>query len=515
MLQAGIERAPLPPLRAEPAPGAPGSATVPDQDGAGATDRTSEAARAVTAEKRQGGGGDGPPRDPYLDNAKYLTIVLVAVGHAWAPLAEGSRSTSALYYLLYTFHMPAFIVISGYLSRNFECRPRQIKRLLTGLVVPYLVFQTVFTFFMRWAADDPEREFSYQEPGFALWFLAALCLWRLTTPVWRLLRWPLPVAVAVAVAASVTPTMSDDLGLMRVAQFLPFFVLGLRLRPEHFEMVRHRAVRILAVPVAAGALVVSYASVPYISAAPFLHDRDAQGLGLPAWLGGAMTLSAFGCALVMTVCFLAWVPRGRTWFTSLGAGTLCAYLLHVYPIQYAKEAGWFDAEGARHPLDRFAITVLAAVMMTVLCTWPVRRALRFVLEPRLTWFFTPEANGAAEKGAGGDREDAPAGAPAEGPRELPPGHSASARGRPLELPPASGPRPAPGPANGEANGEANGTPDVPAHESAHESAADPVARPANEPPGSTAGDPTAAVPAPTEPEPPGAAAAGSPSGPPP
>jgi hypothetical protein len=228
-----------------------------------------------------------------------------------------------------------------------------------------------------------------------------------------------------------------------------------------------------------------------------------------------MTLSAFGCALVMTVCFLAWVPRGRTWFTSLGAGTLCAYLLHVYPIQYAKEAGWFDAEGARHPLDRFAITVLAAVMMTVLCTWPVRRALRFVLEPRLTWFFTPEANGAAEKGAGGDREDAPAGAPAEGPRELPPGRSASARGRPLELPPASGPRPAPGPANGEANGEANGTPDVPAHESAHESAADPVARPANEPPGSTAGDPTAAGPAPTEPEPPGAAAAGSPSGPPP
>jgi fucose 4-O-acetylase-like acetyltransferase len=417
MLQAGIERATLPPHRTEPASSAGELAAVASEG----------------VQEKQAGRSESPPRDPYFDNAKYLTIVLVAVGHAWAPLTAGSRSTSALYYLLYTFHMPAFIIVSGYLSRHFECRPHQIRRLLTGIVVPYLVFQTLFTLFMRWAAHDPDREFGYQEPGFALWFLLALCLWRLTTPVWKLLRWPLPVSVAVAVAASVTPTMSDDLGLMRVAQFLPFFVLGLRLRPEHFELVRHRAVRILAVPVAAGALVVSYASVPYISAAPFLHDKDAQGLGLPAWLGAVMTLTAFGCALVMTVCFLAWVPRRRMWFTSLGAGTLCAYLLHVYPIEYAKQLGWFEEEGARHPLDRFAITVLAVMVMTLLCTAPVRRALRFVLEPRLRWFFTPQANSPETV------------TPAATAPQLPPARPSE----PLELPPAPAPAsPAPPPGTG-------------------------------------------------------------------
>ncbi|WP_079123516.1 acyltransferase family protein [Streptomyces abyssalis] len=435
MLQAGIERAPLPPLRTESAsPAGP----LP-------------AAGTAGVEKEQAGQGERPARDAYLDNAKYLTIVLVAVGHAWAPLTTGSRSTSALYYLLYSFHMPAFIIVSGYLSRGFECRPRQIRRLLTGIVVPYLVFQTLYTLFMRWAAHDPDREFSYQEPEFALWFLMALCLWRLTTPIWKLLRWPLTVAVAVAVAASVTPSVSDDLGLMRVAQFLPFFVLGLRLRPRHFEMVRHRTVRILAVPVAVGALVVSYAAVPYISAAPFLHDKDAQGLGLPAWLGAAMTLAAFGCALVMTVCFLAWVPRRHMWFTSLGAGTLGAYLLHVYPIAYARESGWFEAEGARHPLDRFAITVLAVMMMTLLCTAPVRRALRLVLEPRMRWFFSPQANAparapeAAIRDAGAPDPAAPdvsaaeapaAEAPAANVPQLPPAPGARAPA----LPPAPAPR---------------------------------------------------------------------------
>ncbi|SCK34894.1 acyltransferase family protein [Streptomyces sp. WMMB 322] len=401
MLQAGPERAPLPPLRTEPPAATRELPEVPDRgdggDGSGGAGRTDRAGRAARVEKRPAGEQDAPHRDPYLDNAKYLTIVLVAVGHAWAPLTVGSRPTAALYYLLYTFHMPAFVIISGYLSRGFEYRPRQIRRLLTGVVVPYLVFQTLFTFFMRWAGDEPEREFAYQEPEFALWFLVALCLWRLTTPLWKALRWPLPVSLAVAVAAGVTPSVSGDLELMRVAQFLPFFVLGLRLRPRHLEFVRHRAVRILAVPVTAGAVAVSYAAVPYISAAPFLHDKDAQSLGLPSWLGAVMTLTAFGCALVMTVCFLSWVPRRRMWFTSLGAGTLCAYVLHVYPLQYAKELGWFEDEGAQHPLDRFAITVIAAGLMTLLCTAPVRRALRFVLEPRLTWFFTPQANAPAPR----------------------------------------------------------------------------------------------------------------------
>lgn len=57
-------------------------------------------------------------RDAFFDNAKYLAIVLVAVGHAWEPLREGSRTVTALYTLVYAVHMPAFIVVSGYFSRG-------------------------------------------------------------------------------------------------------------------------------------------------------------------------------------------------------------------------------------------------------------------------------------------------------------------------------------------------------------------------------------------------------------
>ena len=54
---------------------------------------------------------------------------------------DGSRATRALYMLVYTFHMPAFILISGYFSRSYTGRPDQLRRLLTGIAVPYVVFE--------------------------------------------------------------------------------------------------------------------------------------------------------------------------------------------------------------------------------------------------------------------------------------------------------------------------------------------------------------------------------------
>ena len=84
-------------------------------------------------------------RDAFFDNAKYLAIVLVAMGHAWEPLTGHSRAAEALYMVVYTFHMPAFIIISGYFSRSFDMRPDRLRRLVTGVAVPYVLFETAYS----------------------------------------------------------------------------------------------------------------------------------------------------------------------------------------------------------------------------------------------------------------------------------------------------------------------------------------------------------------------------------
>ncbi|MGW0733905.1 acyltransferase family protein [Streptomyces sp. NPDC002851] len=334
----------------------------------------------------------GKQRDAFFDNAKYLAIVFVAMGHAWEPLTDGSRAAEALYMTVYTFHMPAFILISGYFSRSFDMRPDRLKRLVTGVLVPYLIFEVVYAFFKRWADDDPTHPISLLDPWYLTWFLAALFVWRLTTPLWKLIRWPIPIAIGVAMLASVSPEIGDDLDLQRVLQFLPFFVMGLFLKPEHFEMVRRREVRILSVPIFACAVIVAYWAAPRMSSAWFYHRDSAQELGGPWWSGAVMTLALLGCSVVLTACFLAWVPKRHMWFTILGAGTLYGYLLHGFLAKGSRFWGWFDDYAWLHkPLGEIFVTVVAAAVITLLCTPPVQRAFRFAMEPKMEWAFKRDA----------------------------------------------------------------------------------------------------------------------------
>ncbi|MFI1400044.1 acyltransferase family protein [Streptomyces sp. NPDC020681] len=375
----GNSRAPLPQAREqEPVPTTSKSATSATLTPA---EKPANGTTARTAPK-------STARDAYFDNAKYLAIVLVAVAHAWEPVMEGSRASKALYMLVYTFHMPAFILISGYFSRSYTGRPDQLRRMLTGIALPYVVFEVVYSLFRRYAQDAPEQPISLLDPFYLTWFLAALFIWRLTTPLWRLIRWPLPVALALASLAALTPNIGADLNLQRVLQFLPFFVLGLVLKPEHFQLVRRREVRLLALPLFAGAAVFAYWAAPRMDLGWFYRSSSTQDFGVPWWSGIVMTLAFFGCGVLLTAGFLAWVPRKRTWFTVLGAGTICGYLLHGLLIKAADYGHVFTAnEWLSTPGGEIVVTVVAATAVTLMCTPPVRRALRVVTEPEMAWAF--------------------------------------------------------------------------------------------------------------------------------
>ncbi|AWL88471.1 hypothetical protein AMK14_15180 [Streptomyces sp. TSRI0445] len=374
-----FQRAPLPPATRESEPRHAQTLTATAPRPAPGTSAPGAAAPAPAAAKK---------RDPYFDNVKYLAIVLVAVAHAWEPVMDGSRATRALYMIVYMFHMPAFILISGYFSRSFDMTAPKVKRLLTSVVVPYLVFETAYSLFKRYADDSPDMAISLVDPFFLTWFLIALFIWRVTTPIWQAIRHPLPVALAIAMLASVSPDIGDDLDLQRVLQFLPFFVLGLLVKPEQFQLVRRREVRLLSLPLFAGALLFAYWAAPRMQLGWFYRANSAQEMGAPWWSGAVMTLAMFGCALVLTVGFLAWVPGRERWFTVLGAGTICGYLLHGFLIKGAEYAGLFDHyTWLSDPVGLVVVSLVAAVAVTLMCAPLVGRALKWATEPEMNWAF--------------------------------------------------------------------------------------------------------------------------------
>ena len=131
----------------------------------------------------------------------------------------------------------------------------------------------------------------------------------------------------------------------------------------------------------------------------FYHRDSAQELGAPGGPGAVMTLALFGCSLVLTACFFAWVPRRTMWFTALGAGTLYGYLLHGFLVKGAEYGGWFDHAWVHEPLGEIVVTVAAAALITVLCTRPVQRIFRFAMEPKMAWAFKGDPAEAARERA--------------------------------------------------------------------------------------------------------------------
>jgi fucose 4-O-acetylase-like acetyltransferase len=59
-------------------------------------------------------------RDAYYDNAKFLLVFFVVFGHFIQSYIHEDQLIYTLYTTIYTFHMPAFILISVFFAKGFH-----------------------------------------------------------------------------------------------------------------------------------------------------------------------------------------------------------------------------------------------------------------------------------------------------------------------------------------------------------------------------------------------------------
>ncbi|MQA05792.1 MAG: acyltransferase family protein [Streptosporangiales bacterium] len=333
-------------------------------------------------------------RNPLLDNAKVLAIALVVVGHAVDPMRVVPAGL-ALYATIYAFHMPVFILVSGYLSRSFTNRPRQAQRVVTGIVVPYLVFEASYEV-LRDVWRGTEISVSLLTPSFAMWFLIALLIWRVSAPLWNSLRPAYAVALAVAVSLLAGATqLPATLDLARVLGFLPFYVLGLTLPDWYFDVVRSKLARYLAVPTLLGALGCAYLFGRGGGHVWFFYNESYADLGVGLGSGIAHRAAALAIGLVLLTAFLAVVPRGVTWFTGLGVATMYVYVLHRFLRKAATSLELYDLV-PKNVLGLLLVVAVALGVTLLLSSRPVRFLARPFVEPRLNWLFRGDS--AAGKG---------------------------------------------------------------------------------------------------------------------
>jgi fucose 4-O-acetylase-like acetyltransferase len=316
-------------------------------------------------------------RDPFFDNAKMLLVTLVVVGHSWT-LFPDAASDSPVYHFLYLWHVPAFVVVTGYLSRSFTFTRRNLHRLMTTVVVPYFVVETLLAAF-RTVVGGEHLSTLYIEPHWPMWYLAVLFLWRLVTPVLRRVSHPLALAVAVSLVGGVVTT-----GVLDIPRFLglmPFFVLGMSLSREQFDALARPRVRVVAAVLLAAAFVAAVPLAARVSKEWLYWRTGYADLGVTFWQGVAFRSLLMVVAGALALSALALVPRSHRWFTSLGGASLVVYLFHGFFVKTAVYAGVPDLVVA-DPITSFLLVSGAAVAVALLlAATPVARRLNAVIDP--------------------------------------------------------------------------------------------------------------------------------------
>ncbi|MDP3891333.1 acyltransferase family protein [Nocardioides sp.] len=317
-------------------------------------------------------------RDPWLDNAKMTLVTLVVVGHAWVLLpASDARDTA--YHALYAWHVPAFVMVTGYLSRSFAWTLPRFRALLLTVAVPYLVFEAAMALF-RTTVGGEDLDRLFIDPHWPMWYLAALFLWRLVTPIF--LRIPHPLMVAVVISLLGGYVGGDVLDIARTTGLLPFFVLGLVVRREHLTRIRTRGWRLVGVLGLVGTIVAAWFLHAPLSMELLYWRSTYAEAGFGNMTGPLARSALMAVAALTAVGVLALVPRRDGWFTALGPATLIVYLFHgfvVKGVEYTPSAlAW--AASAPH-VGLLVVTAAAVAVALLLAAPPVARGLSPAIDP--------------------------------------------------------------------------------------------------------------------------------------
>jgi len=332
-------------------------------------------------------------RVPLWDNARFLCVALVVIGHSVQRLTGQSDHALMVYVFIYAFHMPAFAIISGYFSKASPPGSRQMRKVITDILLPYAIMQTIWSV-VQYLAEG-STSVNPTTPHWTLWFLLALAVFRVVLPYLVLLRFPLLWSIAFSVGVGYLDNVDSTFSLSRAIGILPFFVLGWQVRQwklaEKWRMLDRQALWVRLV--AAGVLITWALTVVLfigfwkaISVHWFFYDDSYDGLGQDAWWAGFVRLAFLALAAVLSAAFFVLVPRSQTWITGFGQATMYIYLLHSFVLYPLRETGVLKGED---PSDWLLVAViLAAIGISIALASPiVRTVFRPLIEPKPRWLF--------------------------------------------------------------------------------------------------------------------------------
>jgi fucose 4-O-acetylase-like acetyltransferase len=320
-------------------------------------------------------------RDYYFDNAKFFLIVFVVFGHFLRPYISENTFVHSLYFWIFLFHMPAFVLISGYFSKNFHKRGH-LKRVTKKILIPYLIFQLLYSFYFSFLYEQDDLSLDFLVPHWGLWFLLSLFSWNVMLYIFA--KIPKTYSFALTVTLGILVGFTDVekfLSLSRTFTFFPFFLFGFLLKKKHFEILFQTRVRVISVIVLVCMFAVIHFMFPGLQEEWLYGSKSYETLGVNEEKGVLFKLLLYGVSFLMTLCFMSLIPNRKLTISTLGTRTFYVYILHGFVLKFLHATDFPDliAKVNGYPL----LLIISIFVTLILASKPVIKLVRPIIEFRM------------------------------------------------------------------------------------------------------------------------------------
>ena len=263
-------------------------------------------------------------RDRRADNLKVLLIFLVVLGH----LIEPFKNMNNLYLLIYSFHMPVFVYISGYFAKGNK------KSIIKPTII-YLISQTIYFLVYRYILKD-NIKFTYLRPIWILWYIFCIVIWNIIVAIIKNIKFSKTacyIIVGIAFLCSILCGFLNNIGydfsLSRLITFFPFFMLGyftknFDLKLLKIDSEKENKIKVIVFTLIMLVCIAYFLTIPVLNRNWFYGSYSYKSGGYSFIFRIALNIFDI-CAIFFLTNF---TPDKNYKITVLGSKTLYIYLLH-------------------------------------------------------------------------------------------------------------------------------------------------------------------------------------------
>ncbi len=247
-------------------------------------------------------------------------------GHSLELYKDKSLLIGIIYVFIYLFHMPVFVFVSGYFSKNVD---KSRSKAFRNFFVPYLIFNTIWGL----VSLPYVGSFSILTPGWSLWYLMSMFFWRISLKDIVRVRYILPISFVIGTIVGLSSEFDNVLSLSRTLFFLPFFLAGYYTTEAKLLNLRDKRYlgKILIVLIAfIAAILITCSNI--LPTEFFYGSNSFSSFSLMLWLGilGRIFLYIIGFSFIYIL--INFVNNSETFFSKVGFNTFSVYILHTYLI---------------------------------------------------------------------------------------------------------------------------------------------------------------------------------------